>query len=195
MLGSLPRMGSVYRRVKQAVPGLVNVNVPAHVRMHCYISYKKTNETEAKKAAFTALLTEPENFKTTVLVDDDIDVFNEPEVMWAIGTRCRAEKDILLIPDWSNPGGLNPAAYEYFPDGTRGGAADDGPRDRRDEAGAAGPLPAPRARAGRCGGRGRPRTDHQTVHRAALTTHSTVVSDSVVVALPSIVLMLLLMRV
>ena len=119
VLGSLPRMGSVYRRVKQAVPGLVNVNVPAHVRMHCYISYKKTNETEAKKAAFAALLTEPENFKTIVLVDDDIDVFNEPEVMWAIGTRCHAEKDILLIPDWSNPGGLNPAAYEYFPDGTK----------------------------------------------------------------------------
>jgi len=89
------------------------------VRMHCYISYKKTNETEAKKAAFAALLTEPENFKTIVLVDEDIDVFNEPEVMWAIGTRCRAEKDILLIPDWSNPGGLNPAAYDYFPDGTK----------------------------------------------------------------------------
>ena len=87
--------------------------------MHCYISFKKTSDAEAKKAAFAALLTEPENFKTVVLVDDDIDVFKEPEVMWAIGTRCRAEKDILLIPDWSNPGGLNPSAYEYFPDGTK----------------------------------------------------------------------------
>jgi 2,5-furandicarboxylate decarboxylase 1 len=119
VLGSLPRMGSVYRRVKQVVPGVVNVNVPAHVRMHCYISYRKTSDTEAKKAAFAALLTEPENFKTIVLVDDDIDVFNEPEVMWAIGTRCRAERDILFIPDWSDPGGLNPSAYEYFPDGTK----------------------------------------------------------------------------
>ena len=138
VLGSLPRMGSVYRRVKQVVPGLVNVNVPAHVRMHCYISYKKTNETEAKKAAFAALLTEPENFKTIVLVDDDIDVFNEPEVMWAIGTRCRAEKDILLIPDWSDPGGLNPVGVRILPRRHEGGAADDGHGHRRHQAGAAG---------------------------------------------------------
>jgi 2,5-furandicarboxylate decarboxylase 1 len=119
VLGSLPRMGSVYRRVKQIVPGVVNVNVPAHARMFCYISYRKTSESEARKAAFAALLTEPENFKTIVLVDHDIDVFNEPEVMWAIGTRCRAEKDVLLIPQWSDGGGLNPSAYEYFPDGTK----------------------------------------------------------------------------
>ena len=119
VLGSLPRMGSVYRRAKQVVPGVVNVNVPAHARMHCYISFTKTSDTEAKKAAFAALLSEPENFKTIVLVDDDIDVFNEAEVMWAIGTRCRAEKDILLIPDWSEPGGLNPSGYEYLPDGSK----------------------------------------------------------------------------
>lgn len=119
VLGSLPRMGSVYRRVKQVVPGLVSVNVPAHARMHCYISFRKTSDAEAKKAAFAALLTEPENFKTIVLVDEDIDVFNEPEVMWAIGTRCRADRDVLIIPDWSSPGGLNPSAYEYFPDGSK----------------------------------------------------------------------------
>jgi 2,5-furandicarboxylate decarboxylase 1 len=112
-------MGSVYRRVKQVVPGLVNVNVPAHARMFCYISFRKTSDNECKKAAFAALLTEPQNFKNIVLVDDDIDVFNEPEVMWAIGTRCRAEKDVLIIPDWSDPGGLNPSAYDYFPDGSK----------------------------------------------------------------------------
>jgi 2,5-furandicarboxylate decarboxylase 1 len=118
-LGSLPRMGSVYRRVKQIVPGLVNVNVPAHARTHCYISYTKTSESEARKAAFAALLTEPENFRIIVLVDDDIDVFNEPEVTWAIGTRCRAERDVLLIPQWSDAGGLNPSNYEYSTDGTK----------------------------------------------------------------------------
>ncbi len=117
VLGSLPRMGSIYRRVKQVVPGLKAVNVPAHVRMHCYISYTKTNEAEAKKAAFAALLTEPENLKAVILVDDDIDVFNEPEVMWAVGTRFRADKDLQIIHDWSGPGGLNPSGWDYFPDG------------------------------------------------------------------------------
>lgn len=117
VLGSLPRMGSIYRRVKQVVPGLKAVNVPAHVRMHCYISYKKRNEAEAKKAAFAAMLTESENIKLVILVDDDIDVYNEQEVMWALGTRFRADKDLQIINDWSGPGGLNPAGWDYFPDG------------------------------------------------------------------------------
>ena len=185
VLGSLPRMGSVYRRVKQVVPGLVNVNVPAHARMHCYISYRKTSETEAKKAAFAALLTEPENFKTIVLVDDDIDVFNEPEVMWAIGTRCRAEKDVLLIPDWSDPGGTESFGLRILPRRNKGGTADDRHGHRRDQAGAAGGLPAARAGARRRGGRGGSRTDYQTVHRARTGDHSTVVNDSAMGGAPN----------
>jgi 2,5-furandicarboxylate decarboxylase 1 len=119
VLGSLPRMGSIYRRVKETVPGLVNVNVPAHARTHCYISIKKRSEAEVKKAAFAALNTESENLKFIVVVDDDINVFNEPEVMWAIGTRLRAEKDVLVIPNWSGPGGLNPSGWEYYKDEAR----------------------------------------------------------------------------
>jgi 2,5-furandicarboxylate decarboxylase 1 len=54
-----------------------------------------------------------------VVVDDDIDVFNDAEVLWAMGTRFRAEKGLMVIPDWSGPGGLNPVGYEYFADGTK----------------------------------------------------------------------------
>ena len=32
------------------------------------------------------------------LVDDDVDIFNMNDVMWAIATRVKAEKDIVLIP-------------------------------------------------------------------------------------------------
>ncbi|MEA2639507.1 MAG: 2,5-furandicarboxylate decarboxylase 1, partial [Chloroflexota bacterium] len=119
VLGALPRMGSIYTRVKQAVPGLRAVNVPAHARMFCYISYTKRNEAEAKKAAFAALLTEPENLNTIVLVDDDIDVFNEAEVIWAIGTRFAADRDLHLIPGWSGPGGLIPTGWDYLPNGRK----------------------------------------------------------------------------
>lgn len=119
VLGSLPRMGSIYRRVKQVVPGLKAVNVPAHARMHCYISFAKRQEAEAKKAALQALLTEPENFNLIVLVDDDINVFNDQEVMWAVGTRFRVDRDLHVIPEWSGPGGLNPTQYDYHPDGTK----------------------------------------------------------------------------
>jgi 2,5-furandicarboxylate decarboxylase 1 len=118
VLGSLPRMGSIYRRVQQVVPGVTAVNVPAHVRMHCYISFRKRNDAEAKKAAFQALLTEPENLNMVVLVDDDINVYNDNEVWWAVGTRFHVDR-LLVINDWAGPGGLNPSQYEYHADGTK----------------------------------------------------------------------------
>jgi 2,5-furandicarboxylate decarboxylase 1 len=119
VLGSLPRMGSIFRCVKQYVPGVKMVNVPAHSRMHCYISIKKERDEEVKRAAFAAYLTEPDNLKLVIVVDDDIDVFNDQEVLWAIGTRFRAEKGLLVIPEWSGPGGLNPVGYDYHTDGTK----------------------------------------------------------------------------
>jgi 2,5-furandicarboxylate decarboxylase 1 len=119
VLGSLPRMGSIYRNVKQAVPGLKAINVPAHSRMHCYVSIAKHRDAEVKKAAFAALNTEPENLKMVVVVDDDIDVFNDGDVMWAIGTRFDAARDLLVIPRWSGPGGLLPVGWDFHADGSK----------------------------------------------------------------------------
>ena len=118
VLGSLPRMGIIYRTVKKYVPGLINVNVPAHTRMHCYVSIKKETESEVKIAAMAAFITEPQNLKTVVVVDDDIDVFNDADVLWAIGTRCRLEKDLTVITNWFGPGGLNPVGCEFDEKGT-----------------------------------------------------------------------------
>jgi 3-polyprenyl-4-hydroxybenzoate decarboxylase len=32
------------------------------------------------------------------VVDDDVDIFDMEDVMWAVATRVRAEKDIFLVP-------------------------------------------------------------------------------------------------
>jgi 2,5-furandicarboxylate decarboxylase 1 len=36
--------------------------------------------------------------KYVIVVDDDVDIFNINDVMWALATRMRAEKDIIFIP-------------------------------------------------------------------------------------------------
>jgi 2,5-furandicarboxylate decarboxylase 1 len=33
-----------------------------------------------------------------IVVDDDVDIFDMNDVMWAVATRVRAEKDIFFIP-------------------------------------------------------------------------------------------------
>jgi 4-hydroxybenzoate decarboxylase len=49
--------------------------------------------------------------KLIIVVDDDIDPFNLDEVVWALVTRFRPERDLVLIPN--APGStLDPASLE-----------------------------------------------------------------------------------
>jgi 2,5-furandicarboxylate decarboxylase 1 len=36
--------------------------------------------------------------KQVIVVDDDVDIYDMKDVMWAVATRVRAEKDILMVP-------------------------------------------------------------------------------------------------
>jgi 2,5-furandicarboxylate decarboxylase 1 len=119
LMGALPRISSIHQAVSRAVGGLRAVNVPLHSRMHCYLSLRKTNDGEPTRAAFAALTTEPENLRMVVVVDDDIDVFDEKAVSWAIGTRFDAERDLQVIPHWNGPGGLLPTNWSYDEHGGR----------------------------------------------------------------------------
>jgi 2,5-furandicarboxylate decarboxylase 1 len=64
----------------------------------CYISIAKKVEGEAKMAAFAAFSTHA-SIKHVYIVDDDIDVFNESEVLWAMATRFEAHRDLAIIPN------------------------------------------------------------------------------------------------
>jgi 2,5-furandicarboxylate decarboxylase 1 len=39
------------------------------------------------------------NVKTVIALDSDVDLFNPSEVLWAIATRVRWDRDIVVIPD------------------------------------------------------------------------------------------------
>ena len=97
-LGSIPKEGSVYNVIKKNVPGIKAIHLPASGvgRCICYISIKKEFENEPNKAGMQAFVEMP-NLKLAVIVDDDIDVFNEREVMWAVATRVHWDKDIEII--------------------------------------------------------------------------------------------------
>lgn len=65
-------------------------------RLACYISIDKKREGDAKIAGMAALL-ESWTFQVVVVVDSDIDVFNEKEVVWAILTMVDPKRDVTLI--------------------------------------------------------------------------------------------------
>lgn len=97
-LGSIPKEGSVYNVIKKNIPGIRAIHLAASGcgRCICYISIKKEFENEPNKAGMQAFVEMP-NLKLAVIVDDDIDVFNEREVMWAVATRVHWDKDIEIV--------------------------------------------------------------------------------------------------
>ncbi|MBI3076112.1 MAG: UbiD family decarboxylase [Deltaproteobacteria bacterium] len=113
IMGALPRMGSLYRRVKDVVPGTRSVNLPLSGggRAFCYVSMKKRADGEPKQAAFAVFSTETD-IKYVFVVDDDINVFNETEVLWAVATRFEADRDLTVMP-YCLGAHLNPTAYDY----------------------------------------------------------------------------------
>jgi 2,5-furandicarboxylate decarboxylase 1 len=97
-LGSIPKEGSVYNVIKKNIPGIKAIHLPASGCGRCiaYISIKKEFENEPNKAGMQAFVEMP-NLKLAVIVDEDIDVFNERDVMWAVATRVHWDKDIEVI--------------------------------------------------------------------------------------------------
>jgi len=113
ILGAVPRMGSLYHGVRAITPNVTAVNLPwsGGCRSFCYMSMKKRAEGEPTQAAFAAMAIEP-NIKHTVIVDDDIDVFNETEVLWAMAMRFQADRQLKMIPN-AMGSHLNPSAYGF----------------------------------------------------------------------------------
>jgi len=98
ILGGIPKEGSVYSAIKGVVPSVraVHFAVSGCCRFNCYISVDKKVEGETKQAALMALA-HCDFVKNVIVVDADIDPFNEQEVMWAVATRVQPDADIDII--------------------------------------------------------------------------------------------------
>lgn len=60
------------------------------------VAMRKSAEGQPMRAAL-ALLSASNLIKQVIVVDDDIDVFDAQQVMWAISTRMRASEDLTLL--------------------------------------------------------------------------------------------------
>jgi UbiD family decarboxylase len=98
LLSRCTREAHVTHRLKEMVPTLKAVSYPkTGVHFHAYMSFKKTAEGQARQALML-LLGLDSYIKFAVAVDEDIDVFNEDEVLWALATRFQADTDMFIVP-------------------------------------------------------------------------------------------------
>src|SRR6476660_2821384 len=99
LVSCVTREGEILNALRRNIPNVRNVHVP-HTTCGAFvgfISMKKTADGEPQMAVMAALGTELYT-KYVIVVDDDVDIFDLNDVMWAVATRVRAEKDIFFIP-------------------------------------------------------------------------------------------------
>ena len=102
-LAGIPTEGSLVQALDAALPGLVT-NVYSHpagggkyvgiLQIHKRDHNDQGRERQAAIVAFAAF---PE-LKHCILVDDDVDIFDTDDVLWAMTTRFQAERSVIPIP-------------------------------------------------------------------------------------------------
>lgn len=111
LAGVLTFEASVYDSVKKLVPSCTGVYMPASgcCVYNAYVRIKKRVPGEGKSAGLAALSSEP-NLKLVIVVDDDIDIYDEEQVLWAVSTRFEADVGLTMIPNMLGAH-LDPSSY------------------------------------------------------------------------------------
>jgi UbiD family decarboxylase len=94
LLSTIPIEANLYRAVRAMVPSVKAVRVPGPFT--CYVSIEQRVPGQAKNAILSVLGADL-YMKRVVVVDQDVDVFDDRQVNWAIATRCQPDRDITII--------------------------------------------------------------------------------------------------
>ena len=100
LLQGLPQEPRIYKAVKNAVPTVENVVLTEGgcCWLHAVVSINKQTEGDGKNAIMAALSAHP-SLKHCTVVDTDVDVFDAEDVEYAIATRVKGDRDIMIVPN------------------------------------------------------------------------------------------------
>jgi UbiD family decarboxylase len=85
-------------RAEGIEPAAIHAVPSAPIFQHIRVALKRGDADKAK-AVIDTLFTKGIGMKHVVVVDDDIDVFSDEEVEWAMATRFRSDRDLVLGND------------------------------------------------------------------------------------------------
>ena len=102
-MAGIPTEASILMMIDRALPGKVT-NVYAHPsgggKYMAVLQCRKethTDEGKQRQAALLAFSAFPE-LKHVILVDEDVDIFDTDDVLWAMNTRFQGDRDVITIP-------------------------------------------------------------------------------------------------
>jgi 2,5-furandicarboxylate decarboxylase 1 len=94
----LVREAEIYNALSRVIPNVTGVHVPLSgtSSFTAYVAIKQGRPGEAKHV-IPIVLGVDHYLKLVVVVDDDVDVFDESDVLWALATRMQADRDLVVI--------------------------------------------------------------------------------------------------
>jgi 2,5-furandicarboxylate decarboxylase 1 len=99
--------GKLYAMIKPVAPSLINVCVPfSGRRFHAYLQFRDPPRGEVRDALTAAL--SYRRLRTVIAVDEDIDLFDDRSMLWAVSTRVQWHRDALRVDGLSH-GNLDPS--------------------------------------------------------------------------------------
>ena len=108
LLSTIPIEANLYRAVRAMVPSVKAVRVPGPFT--CFVSIEQRVPGQAKNAILSVLGADL-YMKRVVVVDNDVDVFDDRQVNWAIATRCQPDRDITIVTN-ARGSDLDPSTRE-----------------------------------------------------------------------------------
>jgi UbiD family decarboxylase len=99
LLGGVAIAAGLARSAQASVSAVreVAVGVGGAGRLHAVVSLHQPRPGDARKAAF-AIWAAVNLIKQVVVVDDDIDPWDQAQVEWAVATRMKADRDLVIVP-------------------------------------------------------------------------------------------------
>ena len=98
LLGRCAKEAHVFNRLKEVVAGVKAINYPkSGTHFHAYISLQKGAEGQARHAIML-LFGLDSYLKLVIAVDEDIDIYNVEDILWALATRFQADTDLFVVP-------------------------------------------------------------------------------------------------
>lgn len=97
VLFSLGMEGVVLAQLQQLIPQVMAITVPVSGSGNLvYVQIRKDMEGLGVNAALAAL--GAYRFKCAVVVDEDVDIYDDKKVIWAMMTRTQADRSFFVVP-------------------------------------------------------------------------------------------------
>ena len=104
----LAREGAYLRRAREAVPGVQAVCTSGrHALLNVFISMRKMSEGDPGRAAAAVLTWDWA--KNVFVFDEDINVYDPTEILWALATRVQPHRQIAIVNDMMRGSLLDPS--------------------------------------------------------------------------------------